>query len=364
MSRQPLDMPVRAAVLRDGAVTIDDVSLRAPLADEVRVRLVGSGICHTDLAAIEGDVAFPSPCVLGHEGSGVVDAVGSQVNDLAVGDRVVLSFAFCGRCRSCITGHPVYCARTGTLNMSGRRADGSTHFSDAKGDICGGFIGQSSFATHCVVYRSAVVHAPPDAPLELLGPLGCGIQTGAGTIINSMPPRHGSSLVVCGAGAVGLSAIMAARVVGCSTIIAVDVVPERLALADELGDDHDLAGSLRAATRGAGVDYVLDTSGYRPTVSTLLAALAPMGKMSLVGVASSAEPFTYDPRFLLRGRSIEGNEEGDVIPSFFIPYLLDLWRQGRFPFDRIVAEVGRLADLPAVLSTGAGRVIKPVITFS
>lgn len=246
-------MITTAAVLRGAAgdvqghidehLGIEEITLEEPRSDEVLVRIVASGICHSDLAAINGDLPISRPVILGHEGSGIVERVGSDVASVRPGDPVVLSFASCGACRACRTGHPVYCARSAAMNLSGTRADGSTAYrgADRRAEtIFGHFVGQSSFAHHALVHESAVVKVGADVELAVAAPLGCGIQTGAGSVMNVLRPAYGSSLAVTGTGSVGLSAVMAAKVVGCEVIIAVDVNDARLELAGRLGATHTL----------------------------------------------------------------------------------------------------------------------------
>jgi aryl-alcohol dehydrogenase len=200
---------VKAAVVREksGPFTIDELELSAPRSDEVLVRIVGVGICHTDLVCRDQYFPVPLPCVLGHEGSGVVEQIGSDVAGLAPGDHVVLSYASCGVCSSCLQGLPSYCLDLYAHNFLGTRPDGSTALSQDGRPIHGHFFSQSSFATCAVAHARNTVKVP----------LGCGIQTGAGAVMNSLKPQAGSSIAVFGAGSVGLSAVVAARLVGCAT---------------------------------------------------------------------------------------------------------------------------------------------------
>ena len=232
-------LDVTAAVSRTpgGPFSIERLKLEAPRADEVLVRVVATGMCHTDLKTKDSPT-LPRPIVLGHEGAGVVEQIGSEVRTLAVGDHVVLTFMWCGRCSSCLKGQPAYCEKVMPLCFGGAREDGSTSMHDAAGPVHDHFFGQSSFATYALASERNAIKVPKDAPLELLGPLGCGLPTGAGSVINALKVGVGQSLAVFGAGAVGMAAIMAGKVVGATTIVAVDLVPERLGLALELGATH------------------------------------------------------------------------------------------------------------------------------
>ncbi|MFB6251603.1 MAG: alcohol dehydrogenase catalytic domain-containing protein [Halobellus sp.] len=190
---------------------------------------VGAGVCHTDMIVRDQLYPTPLPAVLGHEGSGVVEAVGTNVTDVEPGDRVVLSFDYDDDFPSCHAGHPVYCEDFFAHNFGGSRPeDGTSPLSRGDEELSGRFFGQSSFATHAVATERNVVTVDDDVPLELLGPLGCGVQTGAGAVINTLDPQAGSSIAVFGAGSVGLSAVMAANLKGCTEIVSIDVRGNRL----------------------------------------------------------------------------------------------------------------------------------------
>ncbi len=351
---------------------LERVELDAPRDREVLVRIVATGICHSDLSVRDGHLPLPMPVILGHEGSGIVEAVGSGVTRVAPGDHVVLSYAYCGECVQCQSGHPVYCVKSTAMNLSGTREDGSTAYRRNGETVYGHFVGQSSFASHALVHDSATVKVSGDVPLELLAPLGCGIQTGAGTVMNQFHPPYGSSLAVTGAGTVGLSAIMAARAVGCATIIAVDVHDSRLELARELGATHTINARegavrkrVRKATGGPGVDFCLDTTGQQAVITEAFGTLGARGTLGIVGVSPPGTRVDLDPFHFLAGRSIRGNMEGDVVPSLFIPYLLDLHAQGRFPFDRLITNCGGLDQInDAIDAIAGGDVVKAVLTLA
>lgn len=360
----------RAAVLTAFRTPFEiaDVMIEAPRADEIRVRLVATGICHTDQVMADGALRSGAPVVLGHEGAGVVEAVGAAVTTHAVGDHVVLSFASCGVCDACNEGAPSYCDAFMTRNFACRRTDGSSSIC-AEHPIGSHFFGQSSFATHAICSPRNAVVVSQDVPLELLGPLGCGIQTGAGAVINAFRMGAGASLAVFGAGAVGLSAIMAARAVGATTIIAVDRNAARLALATELGatdcvlvGEEDSAGRLRQIAP-KGLKFTLDTTGVPAVVRTAIDVLAHRGVCGLVAGSpgsDSALPLNF---LFSGGRTIRGITEGDSVPSSFIPHLIDLYRQGRFPFDRMVEFFAFDEINEAMAKAARGEVVKPVIRF-
>jgi aryl-alcohol dehydrogenase len=360
-------MRITAAVLRqaDGEYRLEEVELAAPGPGEVLVRVVGAGMCHTDVLPRSPTSFSPPPIITGHEGSGVVEAVGPGVDGIAIGDHVVLSFASCGECRNCQRGQPSYCDTFLLRNLLGRNLDGSTGVVDRDGnEVSSRWFGQSSFATHCIAGARNVVVVDRDLPLELLGPLGCGILTGAGSVLVSLDVQPGTSIAVFGAGAVGLAAVMAARVADASMIVAVDIHAHRLALATELGATHAIDGSavdvveqILAATQG-GADYTFDTTGNVVVIAKALAALRMAGHCGLVGVQSDA--LVLDPLALV-GKTVSGILEGGATPQELIPRLISLWRDGRFPFDRLI-ETFPLEDINrAEKASLSGDVVKPVL---
>jgi len=363
-------MQITAAVSRAAGepFRIEQVTLGPPRDDEVLVRVVASGMCHTDLMARDAP-HLPHPIVLGHEGAGVVERVGSAVRKLAPGDHVVLTFMFCGRCPSCLRGEPSYCERIMPLCFGGAREDGSTSTTSAEGPLHDHFFGQSSFGAFALASERNAIKVPKDAPLELLGPLGCGLPTGAGSVINALKVGVGQSLAVFGAGAVGMAAIMAGRIVGATTIAAVDMVDARLELARELGATHafnardpELAGKIKALTGGRGMDFSLDATGTDKAMPVAMEVLAQRGTCGFVGGAPPGTRFQLDANWLMAGgRAVRGILEGDAVPDQFIPALIELHRQGRFPFEKLV-KVYDLKDInQAAHDSETGAVIKPVL---
>src|SRR6201998_2655816 len=235
--RKGARMQISAAVVQEvGApFTLTEVQLQEPAPDEVVVKIAGAGICHTDVAVQHGHLPFPLPGVLGHEGSGTVVEVGADVTTVAPGDQVAISFNSCAECPQGIKGQPAYCHGFLEYNFGGVRPDGSSGLASAGTKLGANFFGQSSLATHALAHQRNVVKLPADVPVELVGPLGCGIQTGAGAVFNALDVRPGSTVVIAGAGAVGLSAVMAAVVRQAASIIAVDLHETRRVLATEFG---------------------------------------------------------------------------------------------------------------------------------
>lgn len=351
-------------------LTITDIDVDAPAPGELQVRMVASGVCHTDAIVRDQWYPTPLPAVLGHEGAGIIEAIGEGVAGFEVGDRILLSFSHCGCCTSCVTGEPAYCEHMFDRNFGGHRVDGSTSFTLGGEPVSSHFFGQSSFAALANVSASCAVKVAADAPLDILAPLGCGIQTGAGAVLNVLQPELGSSLAVFGAGAVGLSAVMAAKVRACSVIIAVDRNRGRLELATELGathtvlvEDGDPADELRKIT-GKGVQYALETTGVPAVFTAMTRSLAPRGVAGVVGAAALGTNAALDIGSLLpMGITIRMIVEGDSIPAVFVPQLIELHRAGRFPFDRLIKSYPFEQINDAFDDSAKGTTLKPVVVF-
>jgi aryl-alcohol dehydrogenase len=357
---------IRAAVTREGTLhpSVETVELEEPRPGEILVRIVASGICHTDVKVHQRP--GPKPIVLGHEGAGVVEKVGEGVTGLVEGDHVVLSVNFCGQCPSCRRNEHSYCYEVLPRNFGGLRPDGTSPLSKDGTLVHARFFGQSSFSTYSLADERAAIKVPRDIPIEILGPLGCGVQTGAGAVINSLRVRTGDTLAIFGTGGVGLSAVMAARLVGAARIIAVDIVPSRLHLAKELGatdvidsSSEDPVARIRELTR-YGVDYAFNTVNAANVFTQAVASLAPRGTMGFV--AAPKEPWAPEMFHLLAGgRSVRGILGGDSTPGLFIPMLIDYFRQGRFPFDRLIRYYPFEQIGQAFRDCEQGVAIKPVL---
>jgi aryl-alcohol dehydrogenase len=356
----PSIISIRAAVLRTPGrpLKIERLEMEGPRDDELLVRLVASGICHTDIDFC--DSGGCGPVVLGHEGSGVVERVGRTVKGIKPGDHVVLSYQSCGRCRPCRNGHPAKCQRFWEANFGFARLDRTNAL---RGGVRGHFFGQSSFATHALATVRNLVQVSKPLPLALLAPLGCGLQTGAGTVMNSLAVRAGSSIAVFGTGSVGLAAVMAARILRAKTIIAVDINRRRLKLARELGATHsinnrrsNLAGAIKAIT-GRGVDYVVESTAD-PGMERLAAELLNEGGMAALLSGAPA------PGRLPGGRKVLSVIQGDAVPQRFIPRLIELHREGLFPFDRLVRFYDFAEINQAIADSKRGSTVKPVLLIS
>jgi aryl-alcohol dehydrogenase len=350
-----------------GAHRISEIDLTGPRAGEVLVRIVASGVCHTDQIAQEQVIPVPLPAVLGHEGAGVVVEVGAGVDDLRPGDGVCLSFASCGQCLECLKARPFLCRDFNRLNFSGRMRDGSTRLS-RDGAPVSVFFGQSSFAGHAVVDRRSLVKLPAGTDLRQVAPLGCGIQTGAGAVLNRLRPEFGSSIAIIGCGTVGLSAVMAAALAGCERVVAIGGKPQSLELALELGATHvvnrhehgDIADAVKDVGGGL-VDYAIDTSGVPMLVRAALASCRPGGAAVVLGVTGELA-INVQQELMGESKSLIGVVEGDSVPAVFLPQLIEYQQLGRFPFERLITyypfdEINR-----AVADSAAGRTIKAVLT--
>ncbi|HUD51972.1 NAD(P)-dependent alcohol dehydrogenase [Parvibaculum sp.] len=367
-------MKITAAVARaaDAAFSIEEIEIDEPRADEILVRVVGVGLCHTDLVFKAAGI-LALPVVLGHEGSGVVEKVGAKVSKVKAGDRVAITFRSCGTCDRCEKGQPAYCRTMPMLNYIGMRPDGTKALHAGGADISSNFFGQSSFANYCLTYERNVVKVPEGVPLELVGPLGCGVQTGAGGIIRSLACEKGSSVLILGGGAVGLSAVMGAVVQGCGTIIVLEPHEARRKLAMELGATHTIdpkaSPDLAAAVKDIlplGVDYAFDTTGIPAVLQATMNCLGSHGVFGIVGVCPPGTPVPGDLSSVITyGHTIKGIIEGDSDPDVFIPEMIELYKKGRLPFDKLIrtyplAEINQaIADqhhgdcVKVVLLTGA-----------
>ena len=362
---------IRAAIAREAGkpLVIEAVTLGAPRSNEVLVRVVASGICHTDIVVRDQHLTSPLPAVLGHEGAGVIEAIGENVTHVAPGDHVVMTYASCGLCNTCASGHPAHCENMGPLNFGGGRMDGSSATADSHGrEIHDHFFGQSSFAEYAIASERNVVKVPKYVPLELLGPLGCGIQTGAGAVLKELNVHAGSSFVAFGAGAVGLSAVMAAWVGGATTIIAVDVNQARLDLAMELGATDTVNSRARDAVAeikritGQGADFTLECIGRPDVLRQAIDSLGIFGVCGIVGATREGTEVAFNVNdMILPGRRIVGIVQGDFVAQTFIPTLIELYRQGRFPFDRLV-RFYRFDEInQAMADSESGVTIKPIL---
>lgn len=362
----------RAAIARAPreAFDIATIEVEPPREKELLVRIAGVGLCHTDLIFRDQFLPYPQPAVLGHEGAGTVEAVGPGVVDFGVGDEVILAFSACRECPSCDSGLPSYCRDFVPLNYAGARSDGSTAYRHDVEEVASHFFGQSSFSELAVVRAVNAVPVPDtDLDISLLGPLGCGIQTGAGAILRSMNCDEGSSIAIWGGGAVGQAAVMAARLKNMDPIILIEPMGARRSLACGLGSTHtidpggqEVIGQIRSIAP-EGVAYALDTSGNAAALQDAVGSLTIQGLLGLVGVPPTASD-TLNINLaqqITSGLRTMGIVEGDSDPRTFLPELLAYHSEGRFPFDRLITSypLERIND--AIEAQARGECVKAVM---
>lgn len=365
-------MKVTAAITHEqGKLSIETVDLDEPKASEVRVKLIASGVCHTDSAGINQVIPVTLPAIFGHEGVGIVDEVGAGVSSLKKGDRVIMTFPSCGSCSHCLNGAPYACDSLNRLFFDGSYKDGTKRFSQ-DGKPVSSFFGQGAFAEYVVVdARNAVkVEVDSDDQLAYLCSLGCGVQTGAGAVLNRCRPEPGSTLAVFGCGGVGMSAVMAAKVAGCSQIFAVDVVPSRLEMAKELGATHVINGKECDAVEeikklsGGGVNFSIECSGIPALALQALGCVAPEGLCVLVSVTGDAEvSVPLEPLLMNKSVTLAGLTEGGSNPQVFIPKLVKYFREGRLPVDKLVKFYDFKDIEQAFKDSHDGVTIKPILRF-
>ncbi|WAT19229.1 NAD(P)-dependent alcohol dehydrogenase [Aurantiacibacter sp. MUD11] len=367
--------PARAAICRGNKepFSIEDVELDELRPDELLVRVVACGVCHTDMAVRDEQLPVPHPVVLGHEGAGIVEAVGSEVTVAKPGDRVVMSFNSCGSCPSCEIDAPTYCYNFFPHNWSGTRADGSPVMFKDGAPMNANFFGQSSFATHAIAHEANTVKVPDSAaniPLEQIAPIGCGLMTGAGAVLRSMDVRKGMPIAVFGTGTVGMAAIMAAKIVGANPIIAVDINDERLALAKELGATHTINARGKVVEQiqelvPQGLGYAFDTTGINTVIQDAWSLLAPKGICGIVGASPPEDMLTFnETAFMGGGRTVKGILGGDSDVGPFLCELLDYHVKGQFPFEKLIGYFDFDQINEAIHASEDGSVVKPVLRIS
>jgi aryl-alcohol dehydrogenase len=365
---------ITAAVARgpEAEFTLEKLTLDGPRAGEVLVKIHSVGLCHTDLVAKAGIIPIALPAIFGHEGAGTVVEVGEGVTKVAPGDKVSLTFNSCGECPTCTSGAQAYCHQFAPLNYAGvRLSDGASPVSSSDGPVSAVFFGQSSFASHSIASVRNVIKLPDDAPLDLAGPLGCGVQTGAGSVMNTLAAKQGSSLLVLGGGSVGLSAVLGGVVQGCSTIIVVEPHQSRRDLAIEMGatqtidptaSDTPLGDQVRAILP-IGVDNIFDTTGIPAVIEAAILGAAPHASLGLVGVPSNPEHGINLNliQAMTIGLRVHAIIEGDSVPDEFIPRMARLYSQGKFPFDKMITKFPLNQINEAIEAQHQGKAVKVVL---
>jgi aryl-alcohol dehydrogenase len=347
--------------------SLEEVELDGPRDDEILVRIVATGLCHTDIHLKDTLPEAMFPRVFGHEGAGVVEAVGPSVSGVEVGDHVVLSFRSCRACGDCANGLVGYCAAAMTLNYLGMRTDGSTTYSRDGSPVFGNFFGQSSLSMHAIAYADNCVVVDKSVDLTKVAPYGCGFQTGAGTVLNVLKPEPADSLVVYGVGAVGLAALAAAKHLRVGTIVAVDPLQSRRDAAATYGavgvdpTADEVVGKVKELT-GGGASYAIDTTAISAVVKQAQQSLRSRG--TLIALGLGAEEYTIDALDLLQtGKVIRSSIEGDSDPQDMVPRLIELNRAGEFDVDALIATYPFSEINAAVADVLSGRVVKPVFVW-
>jgi len=369
-------MKMRAAILEqlNTPLVIEEVELDDPKDKEVLVKLVATGVCHTDIHCIKGDLATPPPVVLGHEGAGIVEKVGKNVTEVQPGDKVVVTVApYCGKCPACMMGVPTSCETDPqTAMLMGTMADGTKRLRRKSGDELSHFMAQSSFAEYAVVEESATVKVRDDAPLDVVCLLACGASTGIGAVINKAKVKAGSSVAVFGCGGVGMAAIMAAKLVGAHPIIAVDMLDNKLEVAREFGATNLVNASKEdpvvkiAAECGGGVDYSFEAIGKPEVMTQAFHSVYPRpgGMAVILGLAPIGSTFPIEAWRFMREVTITGCTVGSIHPKIDIPRYIDLFMAGKLPLDKLVSahySLDRIND--AIKDTLEGKVLRGIITF-
>ena len=364
------DKTVRAAIAtaKGEALQIAPVMLDEPRSGELRVRMEACGVCNTDLAAIYGKLPVKYPMVAGHEGVGIVEAVGEDCQGIEVGDRVVISFGACGDCDKCRSGHPAYCDHSEHFLLACCREDGSCSVTHEDSQVGSHFLGQSSFASHAIVSAVNAVKVDQHLDPAILAPLACGFMTGAGAVELALHARPEHSLLVLGCGTVGLAAIMEAKRLGCARIIAADIQQQRLDLAESLGatDKVNTSGDgLKTFLKEIhGCDLVLDTTGISELVSTAWQRLRKQGKLCCVAVPKPGTRIEIDLTSLMgAGKQLIGSVEGDANPQSYIPLLVERISKGDYPIEKLLKRFAFEDIQSAIQATISGEVVKPVLIF-
>jgi alcohol dehydrogenase len=373
-------MQVTAAVLRQTGLSLpyaqsrplvlEQLTLDPPGRDEVLVRIVAAGLCHSDLSVINGDRPRPMPMALGHEAAGVIEGLGDGVDDLEVGDHVVMVFMpSCGHCLPCSEGRPALCGPGAQANGAGTLLNGTTRLNDNEG-VVNHHLGCSAFATHAVVSRRSIIRIDRDLPLHEAALFGCAVLTGVGAVVNTAKVRAGQTVAVVGLGGVGLAAVMGAVAAGASQVIAVDLMQDKLAIARDLGATGtflagaDAADQVRAET-GGGCDIVLEMAGSVKALDSAIAMTRRGGTTVTAGLPPADAALALNIVGLVgEERTLKGSYIGTCVPTRDIPRYVALYRAGRLPVDRLVSGYLTLDQINEGFDElQSGRAVRQIIRF-
>lgn len=368
-------MRMQAAVSREvGHLAIEEVRLDAPGDHEVLVRMYAAGVCHSDLHTLRGELRAVPPLVLGHEGAGVVEAIGSGITSCKPGDRVVINWLpGCETCGTCLDGRHNLCERLAATTFQALLADGTTRLSTLDGMPLKHFLSAATMAEYAVVHEASIVPLPGDVPFEVGAVVGCAIATGVGAVMNTAAATAGRAAVVIGCGGVGLSALLGCRLVGCNPIVAVDILDAKLDIARSLGADltvnsattEKVVKELRVLTEG-GPEYAFDSVGSAATIDLAIKAVRPGGTATIMGLHAAKEQVPIPAgALILQNKRLLGSFAGSIRPRRDLPRLLELYRSGRLPVDALITRHYPLSDLPvAFADMEAGEVARGVLTLA
>jgi S-(hydroxymethyl)glutathione dehydrogenase/alcohol dehydrogenase len=366
-------MKVRAALLSEigGSFVVEELDLAEPRDGEVLVRIVASGVCHSDWHLVTGATKHPLPVVAGHEGAGIVEAIGPGVESVVPGDRVIMNWApNCGHCFYCLRAKPNLCETYLAPIWAGTMMDGSPRLSKS-GQPVYHFCGLASFAEMAVVAQESCVPIRADVPLEVAALVGCAVSTGVGAAMYTANVQPGDSVVVYGCGGVGLNVIQGAALCGATTIIAVDSNPAKMAMAEQFGATETLLSGnntraqISELTGGRGADYAFEAVGLPSLQEEGLRAVRPGGTLVLVGLSSVKEPTNLPGAFIARQEKvIKGSYYGGVHTQRDFPLFLDMYLAGQLKLDELVTERFRLEDINVAYEAMLqGKVARGVISF-
>jgi S-(hydroxymethyl)glutathione dehydrogenase / alcohol dehydrogenase len=363
---------LKAAILYDvnQSLSIEDIQYDEPQGQEILVKFVGSGVCHSDLHAITGDIPQVLPIVLGHEGAGIVEKVGPGVTMFQPGDHVIVMVSYsCGKCRYCVEGKPTMCVGNMDTIVMASLPGGVKRL--RKGDQeLGQFMGVGSFAEYAVVHERQAVKVRNDAPLDIVCLLGCGVSTGIGAAVCACGVRPGESIAIFGCGGVGLSAVMGAKLAGAGKIIAIDTLDEKLAMAKELGADFVINAKQEDPVFkvtefiGGGADYAIECIGNVEVMAAAVSAIHNGGKLVILGSAPVGTTLNVFPFEYLNGKTITGSVQGSIRPFIDIPRYVDLFMAGKLPIDKLITKTYSLNKVnEAMDALKNGKVMRSVIKF-
>lgn len=357
---------MKAAVLTDlmqDLVVRDDVRLTDLGAGEVHVKLTASGVCHSDVSAQNGTIPIAPPCVLGHEGAGVVQEVGAGVTDVAPGDHVIVSFTpACRKCRACLRGQSNLCETF--LSMST-----AAHFI-IDGNVVPGFAGCGTFAQEMIVPENAVIVVDRDIPLDVVALIGCGVTTGVCAVTNTAQVKPGSSVIIFGCGGVGIAAVQGARIAGAAEIVAVDKIESKLALAKKFGATHaikpeEVEQAKMEITQGEGFDYAFECVGHPALIRLTFDVARRGGTAVVVGVGRMTETVEFNAfELFFNEKNLKGSMYGSANVRVDFPRLLRLWKYGKLDLEGMISRRIQVEQVnEAFRAMQAGEVIRSVIEF-